>query len=241
MSESLNRCRSEVPRVRNVLREIVLGNETVEASAKRTLETTTQGLEVMAQQLAIFPRQLAQLCESFSALDSLSRSATLSIPSQPSTDERFMSRSQGVDNHSYSRCTNGLCMCNCHKSSTFVSPQWAKSVIGVIIISWCGVIGHPICNERRCQRSRTTLLKLSYHFPTWFISRMISLRSRFTRLEGPVLSLRTPRTVSPTSPSFGFAISGCVQQLQNALMKGLASPFDVEGLMGTSSLGVCTN
>lgn len=134
---------------------------------------------------------------------------------------------------------NGLCLCNCHKSRSLNSPRWAQNIIGIILLSWSGVLGHPICNQKRCQRSQNRMLKLNYYFPSWFISRVIYLRHKFETMENHDITLRTPRVVPQNSLMTCTATQGDIGKMQRLFSEGLASPFDVCP-MGISSLSVST-
>lgn len=56
---------------------------------------------------------------------------------------------------------------------------------------------------------------------------MISFRHRWDPTEGHIISVRTPRLVTPGAPVFYMAGRGNIEGLQNIFKLKLASPFDV--------------
>lgn len=108
----------------------------------------------------------------------------------------------------------GICICNCHRSSTFVSPKWANGLIGVVMLSWCGVLGRSICSERNCQRSQSNMLKVFYYFPPWFLSRLVFIQHQFTSTNGLKVLIRTPRVIPTNCRSLHVAVEGDVTTMQ---------------------------
>lgn len=137
-------------------------------------------------------------------------------------------------------CTS-LCQCNCHQFSVVSTPTWLKGLIGLLFVGYAGI---PIpsqksrpCSENLCSRNKSPLLKVNYYFPSWFLSRMIALRDRWTPLDGHSLTVRTPR-VTRSYSLFNAVKTGHLAQVQKLFAEGKASPFDVNEF-GVSALIVC--
>ena len=96
----------------------------------------------------------------------------------------------------------------------------------------------PQCNEYSCQRRSTPSTQISYSFPSWFLRRQLSLSVLFTPLDGPIISLKFPRLVSPSSKMFDYALLGNIAGMKFLFKEGLASPYDVRFDCGVSALQV---
>lgn len=132
----------------------------------------------------------------------------------------------GSMHNSYSRC-NAFCNCNCHKDHFIASPSWARSLVGVVLISWSGVLGRPICSNRYCQRSEGQILRINYYFPRWFIQRVVFLGHQYTRLENHRIHIRISRVIPYDSPVWFTAAKCDIDGMQSLFSTGIASPFDV--------------
>jgi hypothetical protein len=96
----------------------------------------------------------------------------------------------------------------------------------------------PKCNERSCHLESQPLMYITYFFPTWCPARMISLMISITPLAGPVISLKTQRTVSADSDIFVCAKTGNIDRMKYLFENGLASPHDVSISSGITALHV---
>lgn len=131
-----------------------------------------------------------------------------------------------------------ICMCRCHKKTTLVTPSWMQQLIGTLFIGYNTIPSFVTCNERTCKQQQNQLIDISYYFPFWLLKRAFFLRSHYSPMEGCMVSVRTPRVVSHTSPQFILSRIGHTAQLQELFSQGLASPFDIEEVTGTSCLQV---
>jgi hypothetical protein len=139
-----------------------------------------------------------------------------------------------------SPCRPG-CNCVCHKRQYFKSPQILNRLVGSLFIGYSGLpIATPQCTEYSCQRRSAPSTQISYCFPSWFLKRQLSLSILYTPLDGPIVSLRIPRLVSPTSKIFDYALLGNVAGMKFLFKEGLASPNDVRFDCGVSALQVCS-
>lgn len=139
------------------------------------------------------------------------------------------------------RTCRAFCMCQCHRRETLASPSWMQHLIGAIFIGYNAIptFTRPACNERRCIQQQNWLITVSYYFPLSLLRRAILLRARSSPTDGCMISVRTPRVVSDTAPQFLLSGSGDLVGLQKLFSQGLASPFDVENISGSSCLHVC--
>jgi len=122
-----------------------------------------------------------------------------------------------------------LCMCICHRESRLRTPDWINSIIGKLFLGYSGVplIGSQRCTEIACCGNGTSLLKIDYYFPLWFLQRMITFRRQNSLLEENQISVRTPRVIPLTNQIFNFCYSGDVDAVRSLFTRKLASPFDV--------------
>lgn len=139
---------------------------------------------------------------------------------------------------SVQRSCTGFCKCTCHRPTTLSSPKWLRGLIGLLFIGYSGI---PLpnrnsrpCSENLCRKNSSSLLKVNYYFPPWFLSRMIALRDRWTPTDSHMLTVRTPRVVH-NLPLFVAVQEGNLAQIQMLFAQGKASPFDVD-LDGISAL-----
>jgi hypothetical protein len=79
---------------------------------------------------------------------------------------------------------------------------------------------------------------MTYFFPKWFLERMVSLVVASTPMAGPVVSLKTQRTVPGDADIFLYAKLGYVDRMRALIDQGHASPHDVHYDSGVSALHV---
>jgi len=151
---------------------------------------------------------------------------------------RFSTMSVKTSLYWGSPCRPGCC-CSCHKRQHFQSPSFLNQLIGTLFVGYSGIpILTPECNEYSCQRRATPSTQIAYCFPTWFWKRQLSLSILFTPLDGPIMSLKFPRLVSPSSKIFDYAFTGNVAGMKVLFQQGLASPNDVRFDCSVSALQV---
>lgn len=133
----------------------------------------------------------------------------------------------------------GWCSCVCHRVQYLQTPERFQLAIGNLFV---GLSGFPVwrrlCNERRCRQQTIPCVRVTYHFPAWFLARAIQLILSFTYMNGPQLSLRMPRTVEGSSDIFSFAVQGNLEGVKSLFRCGMASPFDVAATNGRTALHV---
>lgn len=156
--------------------------------------------------------------------------ASREAPTPPPLISRFVASS--------SHC-KPACSCACHREYRFKSPRLFQNAVGSLLIKSSGLYGMTrSCNEFSCRRNPSTSMRITYRFPEWFLSRMISSVIVSNRLGGPQLSLVSPRVVSNTSDIMFHALTGNTDGVARLFELGLASPFDITDNFGYTALHV---
>ena len=131
------------------------------------------------------------------------------------------------------------CSCVCHSETRIQTPQFLQQILGGLFIGYSGlpVLTKP-CNQQSCHLRAQPMSYITYFFPLWFLARMISLVLTTTPMAGPVVSLKTQRTIPGNADIFTYAKLGYVDKLQALFENGLASPHDVHFESGVTALHV---
>jgi hypothetical protein len=130
------------------------------------------------------------------------------------------------------------CSCTCHKQRTFRYPDWLRAAIGGLFVGYTGIpVLTPSCTEVNCHQRSAPSIEVTYHFPNWFLYRVLSLNLRLSSLAGPEFNLRMPRMVNWTTPLWQKSQVGDIHAVQALFGSGRASPYDVNAY-GQSSLHV---
>lgn len=125
------------------------------------------------------------------------------------------------------------CSCACHSVYRVKTPTVLQNLVGSLLIRHNGLYGlNQACNEYSCRRSSYASIRISYRFPQWLLTRMVSSIITSIRLSGPQLSLVVPRVVSNKSDIFSYAFAGDIDGIAKLLQSGLASACDVSGAWG---------
>ena len=139
-------------------------------------------------------------------------------------------------------CTS-WCSCVCHRETKLQTPRILEKFIGSLFVGYSGLpILRAPCNERNsCRLQAQPLAHVTYFFPQWFLSRMVTFMMTVTPLAGPVASLKVQRVVSGNADVFNFARVGDVAGMKSLFERGLASPHDVQHGSGVTPLHVSTD
>lgn len=134
------------------------------------------------------------------------------------------------------------CSCICHKEVRLQTPGFLRQVVGSCFVTYSGV---PIltrkCDQTSCKLKAQPMAYITYFFPTWFLNRVVAIMFTTTPMAGPVVSLKTQRTVPGDADIFRYAQQGRVDKLQKLFEGGFASPHDVHCESGVSALHVRVN
>lgn len=131
------------------------------------------------------------------------------------------------------------CSCACHKEWRFRTPRFLEAFVGSLFIGYSGIpVLRPPCNEHSCHLRSQPLTYVTYFFPRWFLSRMVTVMLTNTPLAGPVASLKVQRTVPGYAEIFNYAKLGNLDGIKSLFEGGLASPHDVQYDSGITALHV---
>lgn len=126
------------------------------------------------------------------------------------------------------------CSCTCHNSYRSKSLQVLIGALGVLYV---GYSGNPLgrgCTVLECQARTTLRAYVRYLFPSWFLSRMLTL-SVVTAISHEItVSLNIRRIVS-NFESYRLISREDIEGLKNLFQRGLASPNDLD-IRGASFL-----
>ena len=111
-------------------------------------------------------------------------------------------------------------------------------VIGRIAVQYTG--HRPECNERKCQRTSTAPLALTYFLPQYLLHRYLTLTMHYTPLDGPTLALRAPRVTPWSHLYWNYSNKGDLAAIQKMFARHKASPFDLN-LRGSNALMYAAN
>ena len=132
------------------------------------------------------------------------------------------------------------CSCVCHKPGRLVI-DFLGPFIGSLFVGYTGLPNiTPPCNEYTCKKNRhraTFSARLTYFFPSWFLTRMIYSVVNYTARDGPqILFVKAPRLRSGNTSIFHHAQDGDIRAIREAFATGDASPFDVHASITRPSL-----
>jgi hypothetical protein len=121
------------------------------------------------------------------------------------------------------------CSCICHKRDRLSSPHFLNQLLGALSVGYTALpyFRQP-CNERRCQPRPSSSVRVTYRFPSWFLSRVISVLITSVPGYGPTMTLRTLKVIPDNEKAFIFAEKGDIDGLKNLFSRGLASIDDVD-------------
>ena len=130
------------------------------------------------------------------------------------------------------------CTCYCYPKRSIQITEVLSSLTGSMCISYSrGQIGPPCC-QTLCRRNLPTALNLTYYFPSWLLTKVVSVFLSFDPAGSPSVSLQVPRIRPDTSKIFHLATAGDIGGMKTMFERGLASPNDVSYRFGYSVLHV---
>jgi hypothetical protein len=238
-----------LPDIRIDLKSLVLSNGEIGNLIRDSGTRTDQRLDSIAAAVVPYGEKVDELHKFMQRMQISSTVPAAQQNSQSSLGSVLEAYTQGgtaitprlkVQTSVYSQSCGHLCRCRCHTESTFTSPRWLRIVLGSLFVGYAGVPGlHNVsCDDEACQQAGHGCFKVAYHFPAWFLTRMITIQDRWSPLGGHIVSMRTPRVVSPKAEIFIYAQQGNIEGLQLLFKERKASPFDVSSSEGRSALHV---
>ncbi|PVH85376.1 ankyrin [Cadophora sp. DSE1049] len=142
----------------------------------------------------------------------------------PSTTSTSSTISIRTTLYASSNC-DPFCGCQCHTLSVARFPSWMEALIGSLSVGYSGI-----------PQEGEVLVKATYFFPTWFLSRMITVIDRWNSIDGHDIVLKAPRVVSSSADIFVMAQEGNIRGLQEIFSQRRASIYDVSEGEGRSAL-----
>ena len=131
------------------------------------------------------------------------------------------------------------CSCACHRERYIRSPRFLEQFIGSLFVGYSGIpVLKASCNEE-CHLQSQPRTYVTYFFPKWFLSRMVTLMMTVTPLAGPIASIKVQRTVPGSSAIFTYAKLGNEDGIRSLFENGSASPHDLDSDSGVTPLHVC--
>lgn len=133
---------------------------------------------------------------------------------------------------------NGWCSCACHVKRSARTPMPFRRFLGALFVGYSGLpVITPACNERSCRNRARPVVQLDYHFPSWFLARILAISMSMSPAVGIEGTLRMPRMVAWSSSIWRLARTGQLEAIQTMFSDGRASPYDVNAY-GQSALHV---
>jgi ankyrin repeat protein len=131
-----------------------------------------------------------------------------------------------------------LCKCRCHYRTVLESCRWHTS-FGSFSISTVGSPFDPqasSCDEVSCKKKSLPLLSVVYYFPRWFMARVLGLV--FVNGASPTVTLFFPRIVPPDAEIAICIREGKSERIKELLANSSASPSDIIGPYGMTTLSL---
>lgn len=135
-----------------------------------------------------------------------------------------------------------FCQCQCHVSTRYQTPEWAKAFIGMFqfLSNMSIALGRRPCDQPvNCKRSGATSAQFTYYAPAWAFARAFTFSavSRDLLGLGASISVAIPRVVDWLDPGIIALQHDNLDALRSQMMKGISSIYDVDP-MGLSLLHV---
>ena len=138
----------------------------------------------------------------------------------------------------------GHCSCICHSNRRhYKSPGVLSKLVGSLFIGYYGLpVSISECDSKTCVNQVSRMLRVSYSFPTWFVSKTLNLVARNLFTSDPCfgLSLRNRVDIAAGVNIISSALRGDISTITKLLEGHKASLTDVESYAGNSPFNVCT-
>ena len=139
---------------------------------------------------------------------------------------------------SRTHCAIG-CVCTCHRRHTHRTPKVLDRVFGILLFGYTGIPRvTPYYDSIKCIQRSVSAVWVTYFFPSWLLTRALTIFARLSSSSGPELIIRVPRIVHMNSRIFSLCIRNDVHGVQQLLQQGLASTSDVSHNIGETPLNV---
>ncbi|KAI9685354.1 MAG: hypothetical protein M1822_004485 [Bathelium mastoideum] len=127
------------------------------------------------------------------------------------------------------------CSCKCHAKLSLKTAVNANGIIGSLAVASQGISATKVqCDQHACRRRPHPSLKVTYRPPPWLTNQYFMFSIQCRPSYGPEINVKLPRTIGWESPLWDYSIKGNLVAIKDMLVKGLASPWDVNGLGGSA-------
>ena len=133
---------------------------------------------------------------------------------------------------------NRLCICCCHPKRCVRMNDLLSTLTGSMCLNYVGGPTSRPCDQSSCRRKLPPIFNITYYFPRWLLTKMVSLCLSFDPTGSPSLCMHMPLIRPDTSKIFHLATAGDIGGMKTMFEKGLASPNDVAYTFGYSVLHV---
>lgn len=143
----------------------------------------------------------------------------------------------------FSRCKL-TCDCACHYQRHFSTYQFLKSFIGRVFVGYSGLpMFGTDCTIDECRRQSPFYLQITYHFPTWFLSRALQMAVLQDLAGDPKFVMTMRRRTPYESPNsiYLLARAGNVAAIRDLFNRREAYPNDMEHDFGETPLVYAIN
>ena len=131
------------------------------------------------------------------------------------------------------------CSCACHASYKSRSPQIFDSIIGGFFIGYtCIPFFTPRCTMSSCAKLPCINFVVTYFFPQWFSSRVLTAILKHSQYNDLKFCLRVYKWRSDSVPVSTHIIQGNLSAIKSLLVKRQMSPFEIGTLSRRSVLHV---
>lgn len=121
-------------------------------------------------------RLVAETRQSRIIVEESSQSQQQHLTQTTTTTETKTSRFKIEFSRFQKRSCTSFCSCVCHKRTRFRSPTFARRLLGSLCVGYSSIpLFAQKCSEETCREKTNFSATFTYYFPSWLISKMISL------------------------------------------------------------------
>ena len=130
------------------------------------------------------------------------------------------------------------CRCMCHQPRYMKSPRFLNNILGTMFFGYSGCPsgGLQNCTDSACLAQSEFRAYVNYYFPSWLLSKAMTLILMLGTANGPCLTLTVRSIVPSDAEIFRLADFNDVTGLQRLFSRRLASPNDLLAYTGVNAL-----
>ena len=125
-------------------------------------------------------------------------------------------------------CAPG-CLCTCHSTYHFRSPQVLDRILGACFVGYCGFPfqSRQSCTDVLCRAQRKFRTRVNYFFPSWFVSKMMAINVMGTFSGEISMCLSVRGVLAPSANVFRLVLHDDYDGLRRLYSTRSACPNDV--------------